>query len=492
MGGFARCLGGRVQSHAGCAVPDRQQEAATHGVALPVAVWHDAIHIAGMDAMIVRRCVGVLALPLLLGCCVVHAAPPRGFDVLHYSVALVPDIAAKRVQGQQTVRFKAEQVLSTFTLDAGTLEVTSVTQDGRALAFAQAGRQLHITLATPLQRGASAELQIRYHGAPAFGLTFAPEREEVYTLFSTSQWMPSVDAPDERATLDLAVTLPPALLAAGTGRALPTRTLADGRIEHRWRLDRPMPGYVYGFAAGRYQQATQQHGPVQLRYLSVERSPAQLRTVFARTGDMLDFFAERAGLPYRGDYQQALVASTIGQEMAGLSLMSEAYGQDVLDDADQIALMAHEAAHQWWGNRVTCAGWEHFWLNEGMANFMTAAYLQQAQGEAAYQAQVDGWRTRLDALRSKGADHALVYADWDAPTADDRAVVYRKGAYVLHLLRGELGDAVFWRGLRAYTVANDGRSVVTADFQRAMETAAGHSLQPFFDEWVYTAGTAAQ
>ena len=125
-----------------------------------------------------------------------------------------------------------------------------------------------------------------------------------------------------------------------------------------------------------------------------------------------------------------------------------------------------------------------------MANFMTAAYLQHAQGEAAYQAQVQGWRTRLEALRAKGADHALVYANWDAPTGDDRAVVYRKGAYVLHLLRGELGEAVFWRGLRDYTRTYDGRSVVTADFQRAMEKAAGRSLQPFFDEWVYTAGAA--
>lgn len=474
------------------AVPDRKQEAATHGVALPVAVWHDAIHIAWMGFMIVRRGAWLLALPFLLGSTAVHAGPSRRFDVLHYTVALVPDIPTKRVQGQQTVRFKAEQALSTLILDAGTLEVTSVKQAGRALAFAQADQQLHITLATPLKRGALAELQILYHGAPAFGLAFAPEREEVYTIFSTSQWMPSVDAPDERATLDLSVTLPPALLATGTGRALPTRRLLDGRLEHRWRLDTPMPGYVYGFAAGRYQQATQQHGPLQLRFLSVDRTPAQLRAVFARTGDMLDFFAARAGLPYRGDYQQALVASTIGQEMAGVSLMSEAYGRQVLDDADQTALMAHEAAHQWWGNRITCAGWEHFWLNEGMANFMTAAYLQQAQGEAAYQAQVEGWRKRLDALRAKGADHALVYADWNAPTADDRAVVYRKGAYVLHLLRGELGEAVFWRGLREYTITNDGRSVVTADFQRAMEKAAGRSLQPFFAEWVYTAGAAAR
>ena len=445
-----------------------------------------------MDSMTVRACASLLVLPLLLASAAVCAAPSRGFDVLHYQVALVPDIAAKRLQGQQTVRVRAKQPLATLALDIGALEVISVQQGGRALVFEQGDQQLRVSLATPLKRGAEAKLQIVYQGQPPHGLEFAPERSEVYTIFSTSQWMPSLDAPDARATLDLSVTLPAGLLATGTGRTLPTRTLADGRIEHRWRLDTAMPGYVYGFAAGRYQQATQQHGRIALRFLSVDRSPAQLQAVFARTGDMLDFFADRAGLAYRGDYQQALVARTIGQELAGLSLLAEDYGKGLLDNPDDTALLAHEAAHQWWGNRVTCASWQHFWLNEGMANFMTAAWLQHAQGEAAYQAQVQGWRTRLDALRAKGADHALVYADWDSPSADDRAVVYRKGAYVLHLLRIELGDAVFWRGIRAYTRANDGRSVVTADFQRAMEAAAGHSLQPFFRQWVYSAGAPGE
>lgn len=434
----------------------------------------------------------LLLSPLLLLACQAAAASPRGFDVLHYAVALEPDIPARQVQGQQRITFKAVQAgLPSVALDSGALTVSSVQQAGRALLFEQRDGQLHIRLPTPMREGSTATLEITYQGAPSFGLEFAPARDEVYTIFSTSQWMPSVDAPDERATLDMAVTLPAGLRATGTGRALPTRTLVDGRIEHRWRLETPMPGYVYGFAAGRYQQATQRHGKFALRFLSAARSPAQLQTIFIRTGDMLDFFAARAGLPYRGDYAQALVARTIGQELAGVSLLSEDYGQSVLDDPSQTGLMAHEAAHQWWGNRVTCASWEHFWLNEGMANFMTAAYLQQAQGEAAYQAQVQRWRTRLDALRAKGADHALVYPDWTAPSADDRAVVYQKGAYVLHLLRQELGEAVFWRGLREYTRAHDGRSVVTDDFQHAMEAAAGRSLQGFFQAWVYGTGGAA-
>lgn len=414
------------------------------------------------------------------------ASKDRAVDILHYDVALVPDIAGKRLTGKMSITLKpTHEDATAVVLDSGELNVTSVTHNNRALAFEQHDGRLRITLDQAAPTDAPTTLHLHYEGAPPFGLEFAPEREEVYTVFSTSQWMPSVDAPDERATLALSLTLPPELKAAGTGRALPSRTLPDGRVEHRWMLASPMPAYVYGFAAGRYQHATLAHGKGALHLLSVDRSPQELKQIFARTGDMLDFFADKSGLPYNGDYSQALVARTIGQEMVGLSVMSEAYGAEVLADPDQIALIAHEAAHQWWGNRVTCAGWEHFWLNEGFANFMTAAYLQRAQGEAAYQAKVNAWRGRVESLRAKGADRPLVYPDWKAPTADDRAVVYQKGAYVLHLLRVDMGEDAFWRGIRAYTQANDGRSVVTADFQRAMEQAAGRSLQPFFSEWMY-------
>ncbi len=416
------------------------------------------------------------------------ASNTRAVNILHYDVALVPDIAAKRIKGRLSLTLTGTREDTTeVLLDSGALNVTSIIQGGRTLAYEQHNGRVRITLDQPAPMDAPTTLQLHYEGAPPFGLEFAPERDEVYTVFSTSQWMPSIDAPDERATLALSLTLPPDIKAAGTGRAMASRALPDGRVEHRWVLDTPMPAYVYGFAAGRYQEATVQHGATGLSLLSVDRSPQQLKQIFAGTGDMLDFFADKAGLPYPGDYSQVLVARTIGQEMAGLSVMSEAYGKEVVDDPDQIALIAHEAAHQWWGNRVTCAGWEHFWLNEGFANFMTAAYLQHAQGEVAYQAKVTAWRTRLEALRAKGSDRPLVFPDWRVPTADDRAVVYQKGAYVLHLLRAEMGDEAFWRGIRAYTRAHDGQSVVTADFQRAMEHAAGRSLQAFFDAWVYSA-----
>lgn len=416
------------------------------------------------------------------------AAEPRNFDIQHYATTLDLDIAAGQLQGETLVRFNATAPLQQLVLDSGELVIDSAAHNGKPVNFQQADGKLAVSLAAPLTAGEETSVRLHYHGKPRLGLEFAPARNEVYTIFSTDQWMPSINAPDERATLMLALRLPKDLQTTAVGDALPSRQLQDGRIEHRWQLRTPMPGYVYGFAAAPYRHVQQSHGASKLHYYSLDRSEAELGKLFVATGDMLDFFAERAGLAYRGDYRQALVERTIGQEMAGLSLMSEAYGQEVLADSTQTGLMAHEAAHQWWGNRITCKSWEHFWLNEGFANFMTAAWLQQAQGEAAYQAMVQGWEQRVLALREKGVDRPLVYPDWNKPSADDRAVVYKKGAYVLHRLRLELGEELFWRGLREYTRANDGKSVVTADFQKAMERAAGRSLQGFFDAWVYGIG----
>jgi len=434
------------------------------------------------------RCTITAAMLLALSL-TASASERRGFDIQHYATSLDVDISAGTLAGETLVRFTAEHAdLRQLVLDSGALTIDAAQHEGEAASVTQADGKTTITLAQPVPAGVESSVSLRYHGQPRFGLEFAAERNEVYTVFSTSQWMPSIDAPDERATLMLSLRLPSPLQVVAVGDALPSRQLADGRTEHRWHLRTPMPGYVYGFAAAPYRHVQQPHGSGSLHYYSVDRSEPELRQLFAETGKMLDFFADRAGLAYSGDYRQALVARTIGQEMAGLSVMSEAYGKEVLDDAGQTSLIAHEAAHQWWGNRVTCAGWEHFWLNEGFANFMTAAWLQHSQGEAAYQSMVQGWEKRVLALRAKGADRALVYPNWDKPTSDDRAVVYRKGAYVLHRLRVELGDEVFWRGLRAYTQANDGRSVVTADFQKAMELAAGRSLQGFFDVWIYGVG----
>ena len=408
------------------------------------------------------------------------------FDVRHYAVRLEPELATRSVRGEERIELNLSAKGREIAFDAGALHIDSVRTRGRELQFRRDDKRLIIDLGADQPAGHMVSLQIRYHGMPEYGLEFHPEQQQLYTIFSTSQWMVAVDAPSERATLDLAVVLPKSWSALATGDELPATHVDHEHDLRRWRLATPMPSYVYGFVAGEFQHVQLAGHGSKLDLLVDAQHMQQARDTFAATADVLAFFSGKAGVsyPFRR-YGQAVVTDTIGQELAGLSLLSNDYVAKAANGERSIGLVAHEAAHQWWGNAVTCRDWNEFWLNEGMATFMAAVYLQHHDGAAAYADAVTGWRTRLDALRAKGADKPLVFPDWNKPSGDDRAVVYQKGAYFLHLLRGELGEAAFWNAIRNYTRSHMNASVQTHDLQRAMEQASGRDLSALFNTWAY-------
>ena len=404
-------------------------------------------------------------------------------DVQHYRVRLQPDIAAGTLRGEEDVRLCLLGDGDTVSLDAGALVIDSVSLGKQALHTSRDGKTLAIMLPRAHRAGACLTLHLRYSGKGSYGLQLHAERRQAYTIFSTSQWMPANDAPADRATLDLDVVLSRELQAIGTGVALPVRH-AKALTTHRWRLHQAMPSYLYGFAAGTFTRMKFEANGITFEMLGDGFGAAQLQRIFADTPAMLAFFADKAGVAYpHRTYSQALVADTVGQELAGMALVSEAYGREVLDDETRQGLIAHEAAHQWWGNGVTNIDWRQFWLNEGITTFMAAAWMQHRFGDAAYAAQVERWRLRVEKLRADGKDKPLVFPDWNKPSGDDRAVVYTKGAYAMHLLRQQLGEDAFWRGLRAYTRAHMGKTATTADLQQAMQGASGRDLSAFFREW---------
>lgn len=413
------------------------------------------------------------------------AAPAQvaPIDVQHYRVRLQPDIAAGTLRGEEDVRLCLLGDGDTVSLDAGALVIDSASLAKEVLPTSRNGKALAITLPRVYRAGACLTLHLRYRGKASYGLQMHGERQQVYTIFSTSQWMPANDAPSDRATLDLDVVLPRDLQAIGTGTALPMRH-AKEFATHRWRLRQPMPSYLYGFAAGKFTETRFDANGISFQLMGDGFDDKQLRQIFADTPAMLAFFADKAGVAYpHRTYSQAMVADTVGQELAGMALVSEAYGREVLDDATRQGLIAHEAAHQWWGNGVTNLDWRQFWLNEGIATFMAAAWMQHRFGDATYEAQVERWRVRVEKLRADGKDKPLVFPDWTKPSGDDRAVVYTKGAYAMHLLRVQLGDEAFWNGLRAYARARMGKTATTADLQQAMQAASGRDLSTFFREW---------
>jgi aminopeptidase N len=413
----------------------------------------------------------------------IPANTSRAFDILQYTATVEPDLATGTVRGVVEIRLRIDAPdTKEIVLDRDRLQIDAVEEGASARSFDLSAGRLRIQL--PPGDAGERTLRIAYHGKPRYGMQTHADAKQIYTVFSTSQWLPVVDAPDERARLDLQLTLPANLAVVANGRLLSQEAYGEGVQLTHWRLDHEVPSYVYGFAIGPFTEVGIEGHP-RLRFLGSGFSEAELNQVFADTADMLRYFADRAGVPYPGEtYTQALVVDTIGQELAGFSLLSEEYGRAVLADPTAETLIAHEAAHQWWGNGLTCKDWRHFWLNEGFATFLAATWMQQRFGDAHFQKMVSNWEKRVEVLRANRSDRPLVFPDWDHPTADDRAVVYQKGALALQRLRELLGEDTFWEGLRAYTRRHFGQAVVTRDFQRAMEASSGRDLGGFFGEWV--------
>lgn len=421
-------------------------------------------------------------------CIAPHAMAQTGWRVQHFALQLEPHFETRSFSGTLAMDFTVQDAtLGHLDLDAGDLQVARVQLGAASLPFERHAKQLRVLLPKGLATGTPLQITIAYEGKASGGLRFDADTQQVATAFSTSLWMPCLDDPAVRARFTLTLSLPSELVSVGNGVMLgpPDRTGLHTR--HTWQLDTPMPSYLYGFAAGPFAQASQKAGATLLEFFGpAPFTPQTLPQVFADTADMLAFYADKAGVAYPlPAYRQVLLIGPAAQEMAGFSVMGARYGTRVLANPQSIWLGAHEAAHQWWGNGVTNRSWRHFWLNEGIATFMTAAYLEHRFGAEEYRDQIAAARTKYTALKEAGLDRSLVFPDWDAPTAADRSLVYDKGALVVHELRMRMGEALFWKGLRHYTRTHWGQSVETADFQRAMESSSGLDLRAFFKRWVY-------
>lgn len=418
-------------------------------------------------------------------------APPErmavgaGFDVERYAVVLTPNPADKSVAGIETVTVRSLQDgLRSIVFSPNALVVDAATVNGRATRVASDERGISIALPTPLARGRAATLRVRYHGIPRRGVTATAT--SMYTSYFACDWMICLqDSPGDKAAFELDLRVPAGMTSLAAGRMI-GQSRAEGAVVHRWRSTRPYSAYLFGFAVGPFTRISERSGEFEFSYYGEGASAAELRRLFVETPQMVAFLSEKAGLPLPdGRYAQLLVAGREAQEAATYSLIGRGeLERDAANPSSQWVVV-HELAHQWWGNLVTAQTWQHFWLNEGITTFMTAAWKEHRFGAPAYRAELDAARARLGRAREAGWDRPLAFGGAYPNLGTRRAIQYSKGALFMDHLRTLLGEEAFWSGLKTFTRRHAGGSVTSIDLQRAMEQAAKRDLSSVFKEWVF-------
>ena len=426
----------------------------------------------------------VCAMGLLFGPAAV-ADPTLTFRSMSYGVSLTPDFATGVLSGIEYLRFQSlSDGLDTVSFTANPLAVNA-TLDGHAgVTITTEGNRRIFHLPRRLAKGEVATLVMIFAGRPKHDVVFTPD--EIHTGYFTCEVMIcDIDRPGDRAKLQFALTLPTGFDAVAPGELVSRISAGPGMETWHWREERPYPSYLYGFAAGHYARAKLAGGRA-LWVLSAGETPERVQAMFAETARMVAFYETKAGmnLPERR-YTQVLVDENGDQEDASLSMMEKGSIKPILSDPQDDGMVAHELAHQWWGNLLTCSDWKELWLNEGMAGFMTAAWKEQRWGRAAYDREIAVARKAWDAAKKAGMDEPLSWTGTYPTLRDKRRIAYGKSMVFLDTLRSELGDGVFWRGVRLYTRTSAGRSVTAADLQKALQEASGRDLSATFKTWVY-------
>jgi aminopeptidase N len=434
---------------------------------------------------------------------VAHTPRTAPFDVEHYALDIALDPTARSIAATCRVRLWSRvDGLEHVELDLERLTVRAVhDSDGRELEFAQRGGTLRIEPEHALRRGEDLELCIEYGGKPAKGLWFSDEHAGVATqVFTQGEcedarwWFPCFDEPSDRATSEVRVELPRGWTSLAAGERVDHGELASGRTFETWRMSTPHPPYLTTLVAGELTTDVDVWDGIPLIAVADPIYTDELKGSFAETAQVLAVFSDLTGARYPyAKYAQACVENFPfgGMENISATTLTDTMLGDEFAQRDGGAhgLIAHEAAHQWFGDLLTCNDWSHVWLNESFATYFALLYDEATRGVDAFRAGVRDMRDGYLAQDVGDNRRPMVWNVYREPMdLFFGGQTYPGGASRLHYLRFVLGDDAFFRGIRRYVADNRGRGVVTHDFQVAMEAASGVELGSFFEQWFATPG----
>lgn len=421
-------------------------------------------------------------------------ASDHNFDVLHYQFDWSIDSNSHHIQGKAHLRARSlADNLKEITLHlVDNMIVTQILQNENPLSFVHQDDQLDIFLDQDYQRDEEFEVQIHYQGYPQSGLNFSHHQYQpiIWSLdepIGARQWFPCYDLPSDKATAEMRITVPAGMIVASNGALMDITENADGTVTYTWKEDYPIATYLISVAATNYETFSDSYvsdsKTMDILYFAYPEHLSQALEDFSVTVSMIEFYSEVFGeYPFLDEkYGMAAIPESASMEHQTCTSYSSRL---ITGDHRYDWIVAHELAHQWWGDLVTLADWADIWLNEGFATYSDALWHEHLYG-------FDGLKWRMMEFRDiyfnrhPGPEHPI----FDPPSGHlFCAAEYEKAAWVLHMLRFVVREDAFWKILKKYAKDYAYSNATTEDFRAVCEQVHGADLGWFFDQWIYQAG----
>ncbi|MBR7800034.1 M1 family metallopeptidase [Undibacterium fentianense] len=420
-------------------------------------------------------------------------------DVQRYRFSLELNDENDQIKGVAIISLKAKSVLNEFQIDLGQIDssgkgmrVTSIESEGKALPINHVADKLHIVLPNHLEANSVINLKIAYEGVPKSGLHISKNKFGDRVFFADNwpdqghHWLPSIDHPSDKAAVEFVVTAPAHYAVVANGLKIEESNLENNRKLTHWREDVPIAVKVMVIGVARFaMQESARLNDISVSSWVFPQNRTEGFYDYSPAVNALEFFQKNVGpYPYKKLANVQSKTRFGGLENANTIFYFE---NSVNGKGEQEALIAHEIAHQWFGNSTTENDWHHVWLSEGFASYFTNLYLEHTYGRERFVKQLLLDREKVIRYHQKTVRPIV-----DVTIQDPKNVLspntYEKAAWVLHMLRQQLGDERFWNGIQAYYKKFAGGNVLSGDFQSVMEQVSGKDLNRFFQQWLYQAG----
>ncbi len=435
-----------------------------------------------------------------------HFPRERPFDVHNIRLDLYVEIEQKFVRGRATIDGQALRTLESIRLDAVDFREVSVKarvgeKPFQDCTFENDEKTLNIQLPQKLEPGDEAVLMIEYTlNEPKAGLSFfAPsddDPEAPHLMWSQGQsitnryWVPCFDHPNEMQTTEIVCTVARPYIAISNGTLVETKDNPDQTRTFHWKQNQPHVSYLMTLVLGEFVSKTEEWLGKPVTYYVRPEHKDKIDNSFSNTVPMLEHFSKLIGVPYPWDKYAQVCCYGFGGGMENTSATT--LGEGTLHDdrahldTSSDGLVAHELAHQWFGDLLTCKDWAHLWLNEGFASYFESIWEEKDLGYEHFEYDVyQKGRRAIDG----GRDKPVVYRGYGDPDEQFDSRAYPKGAYILHMVRRRLGDDLFWKVMKTYTTNFAHKSVETSDFRKVIEEVSGYSFERFFYDWTERPGS---